>query len=121
MPLCHGVPAAWHSSAQRLCHAPGTGDAPGRVATYSARPDAGTVTPSIGRIVHYTNLGDRDGKYPPQIQAALITGVNADGSVALRVFYRTGDFWLEKVERTDAAAGSEDARGKWAWPTKQWT
>jgi hypothetical protein len=31
--------------------------------------------PSIGRIVHYTNLGDKDGKYPPEIQAALITGV----------------------------------------------
>lgn len=31
--------------------------------------------PSIGRIVQYTNLGDADGKYPPEIQAALITGV----------------------------------------------
>lgn len=31
--------------------------------------------PSIGKIVHYTNLGDKDGKFPPEIQAATITGV----------------------------------------------
>ena len=23
------------------------------------------MKPTIGRIVHYTNLGDADGKYPP--------------------------------------------------------
>lgn len=31
--------------------------------------------PSIGRIVLYTNLGDKDGKYPPEVQAAIVTGV----------------------------------------------
>lgn len=31
--------------------------------------------PSIGRIVQYTNLGDKDGKYPPEVQAAVITGI----------------------------------------------
>lgn len=34
-----------------------------------------TQRPSIGRIVHYVNLGDKDGKYPPEVQAAVITGV----------------------------------------------
>jgi hypothetical protein len=77
-----------------------------------------SAAPSIGRIVHYTNLGDRDGKYPPEIQAALITGINADGTVALHVFYRTGQFDLPSVERTDEPAGSEGARGKWAWPAR---
>lgn len=74
--------------------------------------------PSIGRIVHYTNLGDRDGKYPPEVQAALITGVNDDGTVWLHVFYRTGEFNISSCEFTDAPAGSEQARGKWTWPVK---
>ncbi len=29
--------------------------------------------PTVGRIVHYTNLGDADGKYPPEQQAAIVT------------------------------------------------
>lgn len=33
------------------------------------------MKPSIGRIVHYVNLGDKDGKYPPEVQAAIITGI----------------------------------------------
>lgn len=77
-----------------------------------------TQQPSIGRIVHYTNLGDRDGKYPPTIQAAIITGVNDDGTVALHVFYKTGEFDLAAATFTEAAAGSEDARGKWSWPAR---
>jgi len=77
------------------------------------------VKPSVGRIVHYTNLGDRDGRYPPEIQAALITGLNDDGTVALHVFYKCGQFDMARVEHTEAAAGSEDARGKWAWPARE--
>lgn len=73
-------------------------------------------TPSIGRVVHYTNLGDRDGKYPPTVQAAIITGVNDDATVALHVFYKTGQFDLSSCAFTEAVAGSEDARGKWSWP-----
>lgn len=74
--------------------------------------------PSICRIVHYTNLGDRDGKYPPTVQAAIITGVNEDGSVALHVFYKTGQFDLASCEFTDQPAGSEGARGRWSWPPR---
>lgn len=90
------------------------------------------MKPTIGRIVHYTNLGDRDGKYPPEIQAAIITGVNADGTVALHVFYKTGQFDMPSVEQAEVggmpggaptgnmvAAGSEDARGKWQWPARE--
>lgn len=77
-----------------------------------------TQVPSIGRVVHYTNLGDRDGKYPPTVQAAIITGVDDSipGSVSLHVFYKTGQFDLQQCGHTDAVAGSEDARGKWSWP-----
>ncbi len=39
----------------------------------------GEQKPTIGRIVHYTNLGDKDGKYPPEIQAAVVTGVYSHG------------------------------------------
>lgn len=79
------------------------------------------MTPTIGRIVHYTNLGDRDGKFPPQIQAAIITGVSDDADifdVSLHVFYRTGQFDLPCVSYTTWAAGSEEARGKWSWPVQ---
>lgn len=86
---------------------PGSGQAPSKA-------------PSIGSIVHYTNLGDRDGKYPPEVQAALITGIgNPDapsGTVSLHVFYKTGQFDLSAVEFTAEPAGTEGARGKWTWP-----
>lgn len=77
------------------------------------------MKPSIGRIVHYTNLGDRDGKYPPTVQAAVITGLNDDGSVSLHVFYKTGQFDLAVCEFTESAAGSEGARGRWSWPARE--
>jgi hypothetical protein len=75
--------------------------------------------PSVGRVVHYTNAGDRDGQVPAadqQIIAALITKVNDDGTVALTTFYPTGQFDLPAVTFFDGAAGTEEARGKWAWP-----
>lgn len=78
------------------------------------------MKPTIGRIVHYTNLGDRDGKYPPEKQAALITGVNVDETVSLHVFYRTGGFDMPAVEHAGLAeAGSEEARGMWQWPARE--
>lgn len=78
------------------------------------------MSPTVGRIVHYTNLGDRDGKYPPEIQAAIITGVNVDGTIALHIFYKTGQFDMPSVEYAAGhAAGSESARGCWAWPARE--
>ena len=74
--------------------------------------------PSVGRIVHYTSLGDKDGRFPPEVQAAIITGVNADGSCALHIFYKTGQFDMASVEETFAEAGSDGARGHWCWPAK---
>lgn len=68
----------------------------------------------IGAIVHYTNLGDRDGKYPVTVQAAIVTGVNEDGTVSLHVFYKTGAFDLASCEHSTAKAGTEEARGKWS-------
>lgn len=93
--------------------------------------------PSIGRIVHYTNLGDKDGKYPPEVQAAIITGVYRElhGTAAqieghlhaanklgdtpdsmfadIRIFYRTGEFLMQKVP-----FAVEPTRGHWNWPPR---
>lgn len=78
------------------------------------------------------NLGDKDGKYPPEIQAALITGVYRDMNgqdtlvsanttdstpdamwVDLKIFYRTGFFDREKVKFSESYE-----RGHWTWPPK---
>lgn len=71
------------------------------------------MTPTIGRIVHYTNLGDKDGKYPPEQQAAIITGINSDGTVALKIFYKTGIFDMQSVSFSESYE-----RGHWSWPPK---
>ena len=105
------------------------------------------MKPSVGRIVLYTNLGDRDGRYPPEAQAAIITKVvdaYADfppGStpvayvkegeppelgldderryrVSIRVFYEDGVFIMRGVPFTSEVPATEGARGKWGWPPR---
>lgn len=83
------------------------------------------VIPTVGRIVHYMNLGDKDGKYPPETQAAMITSVKPGANTAhaeaerncdvtLAVFYRTGLFFM-----VDPVPFSpEPARGHWTWPPR---
>lgn len=77
------------------------------------------MKPTVGRIIHYTNLGDKDGKYPPAIVPSMITKVNDDGTVALKCFYTTGIFDIPSVPFTEEGAGSDAARGKWAWPARE--
>jgi hypothetical protein len=85
------------------------------------------MKPTVGRIVHYTNLGDKDGRYPPEQQAAIITGVKlAEGThvnsapdaerayeVDLQIFYRTGQFHMLNVPYSE-----EYKRGHWSWPPR---
>lgn len=68
------------------------------------------MKPSIGRIVVYTNPGDRE------VLPAIVTGINYDGTVALHVFKRNGQTDLGWVGLTEEKAGSADAMGKWCWP-----
>lgn len=72
--------------------------------------------PSIGRIVHYTNLGDKDGRYPPEQQAAIVTGVASSTGpmhVDLHIFYRTGQFDMKAVPFSETYE-----RGHWSWPPR---
>lgn len=82
------------------------------------------MKPTVGRIVHYTNLGDKDGRFPPEQQAALVTGVYSEqpeglGSTSgpmhadLHVFYRTGQFDMKAVPFSESYE-----RGCWSWPPK---
>jgi hypothetical protein len=84
--------------------------------------------PTIGRIVHYTNLGDKDGKYPPEQQAAIVTGTypevppDREGPhdsqigpmhVDLHIFYKTGQFDMKSVPFSE-----NYERGHWSWPPR---
>lgn len=82
------------------------------------------MKPTVGRIVHYTNLGDKDGRFPPEQQAAIITGVYpaatadniaqvGESHVDLHIFYRTGQFDMKAVPFSET-----DERGHWSWPPK---
>lgn len=69
------------------------------------------MKPSIGRVVHYTNLGDKDGRYPPEQQAAIVTGVKDEKTVSLHIFYKTGQFDMQDVPFSETYE-----RGHWSWP-----
>ncbi len=83
------------------------------------------MTPTVGRIVHYTNLGDADGKYPPTQCAAIITAVEKQEppdtvgvawpmpAVSLAILYPTGLFFRQSVPYS-----SDYARGHWTWPPR---
>lgn len=96
-------------------------------------------TPTKGRIVHYTNrrrpksddtlppgaaealagVSELELDSPDDHEAALIVGVNPDGSVDLVVEYRGGGrVPLEAVQYFDGAAGQLEARGLWSWPVQ---
>ena len=82
------------------------------------------MKPTVGRIVHYTNLGDADGKYPADQQAAIITKVKPKKVpdyvvkipeeecfiVSLHVFFGTGQFDMQ-----DVPFSAEYKRGHWTW------
>lgn len=88
------------------------------------------MKPTVGRIVHYTNLGDKDGRYPPEQQAAMITKVKfvpllssesppsdpereESYEVSLHIFYPTGQFDMQAVPFSESYE-----RGRWTWPPR---
>lgn len=68
---------------------------------------------TVCRTVHYVNLGDKDGKYPPSIIAAIITAVNENGTVALKCLYPTGVFDCPEIPYSETYK-----RGHWSWPPR---
>jgi hypothetical protein len=75
-----------------------------------------TTPPSIGRIVHYTNLGDAEGRYPPEQHPAIITKVGdrpGYATVSLCILYTTGLFFMDDVPYAEAPE-----RGHWSWPPR---
>jgi len=73
------------------------------------------MKPTIGRIVHYTNLGDKEDRYPPEAHPAIITDVYNDLYVALHIFYKTGQFDMDSVPYSDTPMN----RGHWNWPPRE--
>lgn len=71
------------------------------------------MTPTIGRIVHYTSLGSADGIYPPEQQAAIVTRVKDGKTVSLNIFYPTGQFHMLNVPFAE-----EYTKGHWSWPRR---
>ena len=70
------------------------------------------MLPTIGRIVHYTNLGDAEGKYPPEIQPALVVRVPDDkGTIGAWIFYPGGFFYIASIPFSE-----DPKRGHWHWP-----
>lgn len=74
--------------------------------------------PTVGRMVHYTNLGDKDGRFPPEQQAAIITKVvpaeqaaGGNTKVSLCILYPTGMFFMQDVPYSETYE-----RGHWTWP-----
>ena len=98
----------------------GYGETTGRQAVQPAAPRQ--QQPTVGRIVMYTNLGDKDGRYPPEQQAAIVTkvhngigdyGTDAGPNLSLAIFYPTGLSFM-----ADVPASEEYERGHWTWPVR---
>lgn len=75
--------------------------------------------PTVGRIVHYYD----GGKYPAEdgsnveTLAAIVTGVNEDGSVNLSVF-RPGSPMVVACSNVRETGSWEEAPGTWGWPPR---
>ena len=77
-------------------------------ATGTGQETTGAIRPSVGRIVHYNR------SYNDEPNAALITGLNSDGTVALRVF-DVNSSWAEPSVPYNA--GRQE--NTWSWPERQ--
>lgn len=77
------------------------------------------TAPAVGRIAHYVSYGtppraDGSQAYTSQCRAAVITEVNAGGTVGLCVLNPTGQFFNRLVEQDE----DQHAGGTWHWPER---
>lgn len=70
------------------------------------------MTPSVGRIVHYTSPGSADGVHPSACRAAIVTEVTGD-TVSLAVLNPTGVHF-----RQDVPAAETPQVGAWHCPER---
>jgi hypothetical protein len=70
--------------------------------------------PSIGRIVHYTRSGYVPECDYPAPEAAIIIGVNPDGTVRLHVFREGAAFDALVVPFSETPM----TPGCWSWPPR---
>lgn len=72
------------------------------------------VTPSVGRVVHYTSYGTPGGEYTSECRAAIITDVSPvdDTCVSLCVVNPTGLFFNTGVLEDDRP---QPRGGTWHW------
>ena len=69
--------------------------------------------PTVGRIVHYA-LDPRVDSAP---RAAIITGVNLDGTIELEVFHRKRDGrWVDRHDAVEYDANG--MAGTWRYPPR---
>ncbi len=78
------------------------------------QPKPNRQRPSVGRAVHYTPNDSKPGEH----HAATIAYVCPEGGGCnLAVVDPLGRPYPKlRVSQTDAPAGTDEARGKWAWP-----
>ncbi len=67
----------------------------------------------VGCIVRFTCMVRDNGAPAPKARAAIVTDMNPDGTVSLKVFHPTTDTHEHNVAFTEEAAGTEAAVGKW--------
>ena len=76
--------------------------------------ETGTVTPTVGRIVHYMAHGSKDGTYPSTERAAIIAETTDDPTtVKLAVFNPQG------IHFNTSKFSDSGVPGTWKWPTRQ--
>lgn len=67
--------------------------------------------PTVGRVVHYQSYGTPNGEYTSVARAAIITEVNADGTVGLFIMNPEGIFLNRSIIFSE-----EPKPGHWSWP-----
>lgn len=77
------------------------------------------MTPSIGRIVHYTPPGTPGGEHISQCRAAIVTAVGdlPKQELSLCVLNPTGMSFNEHV-LTDYGRVDDPTLGTWHWPER---
>lgn len=67
--------------------------------------------PLVGEMVHYVSYGTPGGEYGKECRAAVVTALNADGTVGLAVLNPTGMFFNPSI----VADFTERQGGTWHW------